>query len=106
MRNVTVRFNENRDAKEQGAHLATVTLDLLPAEQRTGRVDDILARWRERVGVVPDAVALVFTQGAFGPAGRPIEIRLHGDDLEHPRRSRRTRVAHVARTIRAASATS
>ena len=81
VRHVTVRFNENADAQEDGAHVATILVDLLPADVRSGRVDDVLARWRELAGPIPDAVAIVFTQGAFGPAGRPLEIQLHGEDL-------------------------
>ncbi len=77
-----MRFNENTDAKEQGPHVATVTVDLLPAEERNARLDDVLSRWREVVGAVPDAVALTFSQPMFGPAGRAIEVRLQGDDLD------------------------
>ena len=82
VRHVTVTFNQNRDAREQGPHVATIVADLLPAERRRARMDDVLGRWREEMGPVPDAVALAFTQATFGPAGRPIEVRLQGDDLD------------------------
>ena len=81
VKNVKVTFNENSDAKEQGAHVATMSVDLLAAEKRDARVDPLLNRWRERVGTVPDAVSLQFTQGAFGPAGRAIDVRLQSEDL-------------------------
>ncbi len=81
VQHITVRFNENRDAKEQGPHVATIVADLLPSENRKARVDDVLARWRDEAGPIPDAIALAFTQPSIGPAGRPIEVRLQGDDL-------------------------
>ncbi|MHC4953610.1 MAG: efflux RND transporter permease subunit [Planctomycetota bacterium] len=82
VRSVTVSFNENADSREEGPHLATVTADLLPTEQRDAKVVDMLARWRTLVGKVPDVLALSFTEPAVGPAGRPIEIRIRGDELE------------------------
>ncbi|MFQ5972725.1 MAG: efflux RND transporter permease subunit [Alphaproteobacteria bacterium] len=81
VRNVNVQFNRNVDAFETGPHVATVTVDLLTAEQRSARLDDILGRWREEVGVVPDVLAVKFTDFTVGPGGKPIDIRLHGDDL-------------------------
>jgi len=81
VRSITATYNENADAREQGPHLATITGDLLPTEARNARVDDVIARWREVAGRVPDVLALTFTEPAVGPAGRPIEIRISGDDL-------------------------
>ena len=43
VRNVTVEFNENSDAHESGAHVATITVDLLESSIRTARIDDILS---------------------------------------------------------------
>ncbi len=82
LRNVLVEYNRNIDAFESGPHVATVTGDLLTAERRNGRVDDILNLWREEVGVVPDVLALAFKQPTIGPAGIPIQIRLEGADLD------------------------
>ncbi|WP_341504033.1 efflux RND transporter permease subunit [Gallaecimonas sp. GXIMD4217] len=81
IRHVTVQFNENLDAFEQGSHLATVRADLLTAELRSTSLAELKARWRQAMGEVPGALALAFKEPGFGPAGRPIEIRLHGDDL-------------------------
>ena len=80
-RSVTVQYSVNADAYETGPHVATVTIDLLSAEVRDARLDDVLGRWRDEVGAVPDVISLRFTEPAFGPAGRPIEIRVQGDDL-------------------------
>jgi len=81
MKNVLVRYNTNADAFEAGPHVATVTADLLTAEVRDARVDDILSQWRDAVGTIPDVLALTFKEPQIGPAGIPIEIRLHGPDL-------------------------
>ena len=40
---VNVQFNVNRDAFENGPHVATITVDLLSSEQRTQVIDDIIA---------------------------------------------------------------
>lgn len=79
--NVSIQFNVNTEASESGAHVATVTADLLSAETRNALVDDVINRWRELVGEVPDVLSLKFGEISIGPAGRPIDIRLRGQDL-------------------------
>jgi len=78
---VYVRFNQNPDAFENGPHVATVTADLLAAEKRSVRLDDILQAWREEVGQAADVTTLTYMEPSFGPEGRNIEIRLQGNDL-------------------------
>ena len=80
--NVSIQFNINTEASESGAHVATVTADLLSAEIRNARIDDVINRWRELVGDVTDVISLKFGEASLGPAGRPIDIRLQGQDLE------------------------
>lgn len=79
---VKVEFNQNSDAFENGAHVATVTVDLLSSEQRTLQIDDIINRWRDELGEVTDVLSLTFGEPTFGPAGRPIEIRFQGSDID------------------------
>ncbi len=82
VRNIQVRLNTNLDANEKGPHVATVTADLLTAERRVGpTLDDIINRWRQEVGEIPDLLALNFKEPVIGPGGKPIEIRLTGSDL-------------------------
>jgi multidrug efflux pump subunit AcrB len=81
VQNVSIQYNANSDAYESGAHVATISADLLSAEIRNARIDDILNRWREQVGNVPDVLSLKFTEPSVGPGGRPIDIRLRGTDL-------------------------
>ena len=81
VRNVTVRYAHNVEASESGPHVATITADLLTAEQRRAPILDILAGWREAAGDIPDVLGLTFKEPQIGPGGRAIDIRLHGDDL-------------------------
>jgi multidrug efflux pump subunit AcrB len=65
-----------------GSHLAEVGMELVPALEREITTDEVLARWREKTGPVPDAIELVFGSDAFS-VGDPINIELYGtDDLE------------------------
>ncbi|RED53679.1 efflux RND transporter permease subunit [Aestuariispira insulae] len=79
--NTNVAFNSNPDTNEVGPHLATVTVDLLTAERRGLSIDEITGLWREKIGIVPDAIALSVAEPSLGPAGAPIDIRLYGSDL-------------------------
>lgn len=81
VQNAAVEFGKNDEAFEDGPHVATVTVDLLAAEKRAGRIDDYLALWREKTGPLPDVISLTMSEPGFGPAGRPLEIRLRGHDL-------------------------
>lgn len=78
---VSVAFNSNADAKEAGPHVATVAADLLAADVRDARLDDVMNLWREETGVIADLVALRFTQPTIGPGGKAIKIRFLSDDL-------------------------
>ncbi|NQU59252.1 MAG: efflux RND transporter permease subunit [Rhodospirillales bacterium] len=81
VKNISVLYNTNVDAYESGPHLATVSADLLRAEERDGTVDEMLTRWRELVGDLPDVVALKFTDKERGVAGKAIDLRLQGNNL-------------------------
>ncbi len=82
VRNIAVEFSRNDTAGENGPHVATITADLLDAEIRTIRIEEVLAKWREKLKVLPDVVWIRFSETKIGPAGLDIEIRLQGDDLE------------------------
>ncbi|MDP1732214.1 MAG: efflux RND transporter permease subunit, partial [Devosia sp.] len=81
VRQITTTFNENRDAFEAGAHVATVTADLLSGDRRNVRPDEIMARWREVTGDIADVISLKFAESTIGPAGIAIDMRLRGDNL-------------------------
>ncbi len=81
VRHVSVFYGFNRDAFEAGPHVATVSVDLLPSEQRNSRPDEIMERWRKAVGELPDVISLKYAESTIGPAGIAIDMRLKGDDL-------------------------
>ena len=84
---INIQYGENQDAQEEGPHLVSIYVDLLKAEKRRGRIDDILAMWRAKTGVVQDAIHLKFTQPVIGPAGLAIDMRIFGQDLAELKRA-------------------
>lgn len=78
---VSVFYGLNRDAFETGAHVVTVSVDLLPSAQRVSTPDEIMELWRDIVGPVPDVISLKFAESTIGPAGIAIDLHLKGDDL-------------------------
>lgn len=80
---ITVSYSENSDAYESGPHLATITLDLLTAETRKTKIQDFINTWRERTGIVADAMSISYKEPAVGPSGKAIQIKLSGMSLEH-----------------------
>ncbi|MBT4934011.1 MAG: efflux RND transporter permease subunit [Rhodospirillaceae bacterium] len=82
VKNINIRYGTNRDANETGPHVATISVDLLDAEIRTVSLLQILKRWRQESGTLDDVLAVNFVEYAHGPAGRAIDLRLHGDDLQ------------------------
>jgi HAE1 family hydrophobic/amphiphilic exporter-1 len=79
---LTVEYNKNVDAFASGENLATIRADLLTVNERTTSLEQVKGEWRKRVGEVPGAVAVAFKEPVFGPAGRAIEIRLQGNDIQ------------------------
>ena len=82
VRNIRISFSENADSGEQGPHLATIALDLLPAEQRVTSLHELRRRWLEASPPVPGAISIQFKEPMIGPAGQAISIRLSGENLE------------------------
>ncbi len=82
IKNAYVQYNLNTEAFENGPHVATIFVDLLTAEKRSGTIDAYLAAWRKEIGSLPDVVSLTLGEPGFGPGGRPIEVRLRGKDLD------------------------
>ena len=78
----SIDFNTNSDAYETGPHVATISVDLLSSETRTVTMATIIKEWTDEVGALPDVLALTIAEPAHGPAGKAIEVRVQGDDLE------------------------
>lgn len=70
---------EDTGPSSGGAHLGEVGIELVSALERDITTDEVLDRWRELAGPVPDAVELSFSSDAFG-AGEAINIELYGAD--------------------------
>jgi hydrophobic/amphiphilic exporter-1 (mainly G- bacteria), HAE1 family len=79
--NRTLEYGINTEAFESGPHVATMTVELLTVDQRTARIDDVIAAWKQEVGSLADVMLLTISADSFGPAGRPIELRLKGNEL-------------------------
>lgn len=82
IKNVNIQYNATLAGGVTGAHIASMSVDLLEAGTRQGKVDDLLRLWREHAGIIPDAISLIFTEPTLGPTGYPLEIRLSGPDLD------------------------
>ena len=67
---------------EIGSHASEVTIELAPVEQRSVSSSEILAKWRELTGEIPEALALTFGAQENAPGGAPIEVRLIGESFD------------------------
>lgn len=79
---VTLSYGMNADAFETGAHVATLSADLLTAEQRQQSIDELANYWRKNTDDIPAALSISIKEPIIGPAGRAIYIRLQGEDLQ------------------------
>jgi multidrug efflux pump subunit AcrB len=80
--NYSVLFNTNADAGESGAHVATVSLDLLSAEERSTTIDTFISLWRKSIGTLPDVININYKEPGIVPGGLAIELQLQGHDLD------------------------
>ncbi len=65
---------------ESGSHLAEVTVELLPGEERGISSAEMADRWRELVGEVPGATMLSFSSNLFS-VGEDINVELSHHDF-------------------------
>ncbi|MEE9352714.1 MAG: efflux RND transporter permease subunit, partial [Thiotrichaceae bacterium] len=82
IKNIQVAYSQHADASESGAHLATISLDMLNTELRQTKMAEFTQLWREKSGDLPDVIGIQFREPKVGPAGRAIHIRLGGNDLQ------------------------
>jgi len=82
IKNIQVSYGKHADAPENGAHLATFSIDLLNTEKRNARIPRIIEQWKHDTKTkFPNVVSIQYKQVGSGPAGRAIHIRLSGNDL-------------------------
>jgi multidrug efflux pump subunit AcrB len=75
------RSQANKKSGLTGAHLAEVNIELKASEERNVSSQEIVRRWREGVGSIPDAVELSFTSSIFS-TGEAINIEFSGNDYD------------------------
>lgn len=81
VKNVQLSYGVHGDVPENGTHLATLSIDLLSTEVRNTKMAEFTSLWRENSGDLPNVLSVQFREPKIGPAGRAIEIRLSGPDL-------------------------
>ncbi len=82
IKNIQVSYGQHGDAPENGSHLATLGVDLLNTEKRNTTIPQLIQSWKQNTGDLPKIVNIQYKEARVGPAGRAIEIRLSGDDLD------------------------
>ncbi len=82
VKNVQLTYGKHGDVPENGTHLATVSIDLLNTEIRHTKMAEFTSLWRKNSGDLPDVITVQFREPKMGPAGRAIEIRLSGQNLD------------------------
>ncbi|HPO13580.1 MAG TPA: efflux RND transporter permease subunit [Candidatus Hydrogenedentes bacterium] len=70
------------EGSARGSHRGAVRVEMLPSLERGIHTEDLKAAWEKEVGLIPGIKSLVFRGGIEGPPGAPIEIWLHGPDLD------------------------
>lgn len=82
IKHIQVFYSSNADAGEDGAHLATINLDLLDSEIRNASLNELRRLWLQNTATISDAVSIQYKEPSLGPAGKAISIRLQGDELQ------------------------
>ena len=76
-------FNDIYQEGGAGGNIGYLYVRILPAAERPGITSqEVMARWRERVGEIPGTERLLFQGSGMGLGGKPIEFKLLGDDLD------------------------
>ena len=78
---ISINFSANSDYSDNGAHLFTVYVDLLPGNKRNSSVRQILQAWREEAGELSGIASIKYEDQMTLPGGKAISIRLHGKKL-------------------------
>lgn len=82
VKNVQVSYGKHNDAFENGAHLATLSVDILNTESRNSKMTELVQLWEQNTGEQPDVISIQYKEPTIGPAGRAIHIRLTGHNLD------------------------
>jgi len=67
--------------RETSSNLGEVSIELQPAEDREIGSGELVDRWRELTGPIPDALELTFSASLFSP-GEDINVQLTGSNID------------------------
>jgi multidrug efflux pump subunit AcrB len=70
----------------RGGHVGEVAIELVPAENRLVSNEEIMRRWREKIGQIPESLELSFNS-TITHRGADIDIQLAGNDLDELNRA-------------------
>ncbi len=76
----TVGASSGPSGSGRGDHIGSVTVELMPSDERTVRTEEFIEAWRNQVRLVPGITSLTILPVQFGPPGRALQIDLLGDD--------------------------
>ncbi|MBD5780007.1 efflux RND transporter permease subunit [Pelagicoccus sp. NFK12] len=65
-----------------GSNVGQIVLELAKSELRDSNANDVVERWRQKVGQIPGAKRLNFQANASGPVGLPVDVQLTGRDFD------------------------
>lgn len=65
-----------------GSNVGQMILELAKSELTDSNANDVVERWRQKVGEIPGAKRLNFQSNASGPVGLPVDIQLTGRDFD------------------------
>lgn len=74
-------FDDKSGPLAQGGNVGGVYIELLGSEKREVTSDELIRKWRDRVGEIAGAEKVTYQVPEGGPPGNPIEVQLTGDDL-------------------------
>ena len=72
---------EENDAFGASYDRASVTVELITADKRDVRVEELITTWKKNINPVPGLEKISIRAPVGGPPGRDIDIRITGDDL-------------------------
>ena len=64
-----------------GGNVGQIILELAKSEITDSNANDVVERWRQKVGNIPGAKRLNFQANASGPVGLPVDVQLTGRDF-------------------------
>lgn len=74
---------DERGMTELGTHFGTVRVELLNSVQRNIYLEDLMAGWEKKIGMLTGAIALTIRGDETGPPTKPIEVWMRGENIEN-----------------------